>query len=309
VTRGRDDKRIHVITDTADVGEARDVLDAVLAYDRADIPAVTQRRHLAHQADRSGPVREPEQVVPEWLTAYRDRLEQRRDDLTAGLTARAQRRAEAATALDDLQPALAAARAAWQPYAERINAVEHELKTVLRPAMWQANHDARAVGFGHRHGAARRAKIAAWRVDDAQHRIAAIHAEGAHTKEPLDTVEAEARCLAELASPHTNRYGIDELDRDQLHALDQIVHAIDTWTIWANGRTVPTAELAEAVSLLNDVARHASPLPTRADEIDQTRWFELLAPVTAVLEQRGPPTRDHAGHHLEPTEPDLSIDM
>ena len=34
--------------------EARDVLEAVLAYDRADVPAVTQRRHLA-QTDRRNP--------------------------------------------------------------------------------------------------------------------------------------------------------------------------------------------------------------------------------------------------------------
>ena len=48
-TRGRDDNRIHVITDTDDLGEARDVLETVLAHDRADIPAVTQRRDLALQ--------------------------------------------------------------------------------------------------------------------------------------------------------------------------------------------------------------------------------------------------------------------
>jgi conjugative relaxase-like TrwC/TraI family protein len=310
VTRGRDENRIHVITDTADVGEARDVLDAVLAYDRADIPAVSQRRHLAREVSRAEPAREPEQVVPEWLTHFPDQLEQRRDDLTAGLTERAQRRTEAAAELADLQPALDATRAAWQPYAERIEAIEHELRTVLRPAMWQANHDARTAGLGHRHGAARRAKIATWRVDDAQHRIAAIHAEGAHVKEPLDAVEAEERRLAELTSPHTGHFGIDQLDRDQLHALDQTARAIDTWTTWANGRPVPTVELAEAVSLLHDVALHAPPLPTRASEIDRTHWFELLEPVTALLEQRGLlPSRHHLGHHLEHAGPDLSIDI
>ena len=49
-TRGRHDNRLHVVTDTPDPAEARDALEAVLARDRADIPAVTQRRHLAHQA-------------------------------------------------------------------------------------------------------------------------------------------------------------------------------------------------------------------------------------------------------------------
>ena len=309
VTRGRDENRIHVITNPTDIGEARDVLDAVLAYDRADIPAVTQRRHLAHEVSHPEPIREQEQLVPEWIANYRVQLEQRGDDLTAGLTVRAQRRAEAAGELADLQPALDAARAAWKPYADRINEIEHELATVLRPAMWQANHAARQAGFGHRHGAARRAKIATWRVDDAQARIAAIHADGAHVKEPLDAVEAEARRLAELASPHTGHFGIDQLDRDQLHALDQTAEAIDAWTTWASGRPVPLAELADAVSLLHDVALHAPALPTRAGGIDRTRWLELLDPVTTLLEQRGPPTRDHLGHDLEHAGPDLSIDL
>jgi conjugative relaxase-like TrwC/TraI family protein len=309
VTRGRDENRIHVITEATDVAEARDVLDAVLAYDRADIPSVTQRRHLAHQTDRPEPVREAEQVVPEWLTDYRDQLEQRRDDLTAGLTERAHRRSDAAAELVELQPALGAARAAWRPYAERTIAIEHELETVLRPAMWQANYDARTARFGQRYRATRRAKIATRRVDYAQHRIAAIRADGARFKEPLDAVEAEERRLVELASPHTRHFNVDRLDRDQLHALDQIADAVDTWTTWANGRPVPTVELADAVSLLHDLARHAPPLPTRASEIDRTHWFELLQPVTALLEQRGLSTRDHVGHNLEHTGPDLGIDM
>ena len=54
-TRGRDDNLLCVVTDSGDVAEARDVLEAILAFDRADIPAVTQRRTLAHQQPaRSG---------------------------------------------------------------------------------------------------------------------------------------------------------------------------------------------------------------------------------------------------------------
>ena len=109
-TRGRDENRIHVVTESADLAEARDVLEAVLAYDRADVPAITQRRHLAHQTDRPESSREPDQVVPAWLVGYRDQLEQRREDLTVCLTERAHRRAEAAAELADLQPAVAAAR-------------------------------------------------------------------------------------------------------------------------------------------------------------------------------------------------------
>jgi conjugative relaxase-like TrwC/TraI family protein len=46
-TRGRADNGILVVTD--EPGQARDVLEQVLTNDRADTPAVTQRRHLAAQ--------------------------------------------------------------------------------------------------------------------------------------------------------------------------------------------------------------------------------------------------------------------
>jgi len=49
MTRGRQDNTVCVITETHDPCEARDVLDAILAIDRADIPAITQRRTLASQ--------------------------------------------------------------------------------------------------------------------------------------------------------------------------------------------------------------------------------------------------------------------
>jgi hypothetical protein len=51
-TRGRADNRILVVTDQP--GQARDVLEQVLTNDRADTPAVRQRRHLAAEVPRTG---------------------------------------------------------------------------------------------------------------------------------------------------------------------------------------------------------------------------------------------------------------
>ena len=48
-TRGREQNLLCVVTGSTDVAEARDALEVILAFDRADIPAVTQRRTLAHQ--------------------------------------------------------------------------------------------------------------------------------------------------------------------------------------------------------------------------------------------------------------------
>jgi conjugative relaxase-like TrwC/TraI family protein len=49
-TRGRDLNRLLVVTEDPDL--ARDVLEEVLTNDRADLPAVAQRRHLASQEPR-----------------------------------------------------------------------------------------------------------------------------------------------------------------------------------------------------------------------------------------------------------------
>ena len=95
-TRGRDDNHLLVVTDTHDLAEARDVLDTVLANDRADIPAVAQRRDLARQS-RARPIAdgtEPASRVPDWVDQWRGQLEQRREDLVGYLDDRARRRAE-----------------------------------------------------------------------------------------------------------------------------------------------------------------------------------------------------------------------
>ena len=66
VTRGQQENTIRVVTDSHDLDEARDVLEAVLATDRVDIPAVTQRRQLA-AALPSAPAPRPRCVIPNWF--------------------------------------------------------------------------------------------------------------------------------------------------------------------------------------------------------------------------------------------------
>ena len=175
--------------------------------------------------------------------------------------------------------------------------------------MWKANHDAIHAGFGHRHRAGRRARTANGRVADAEARIAAIHADGADIKQQLDTLEAEARRLADFANPASGHLGLDQLEHAELHWLCQLIDAVDTWTTWAAGRPVATDELAEAVSLLHDTARHAPPLALRVGDIDPARWFELLEPVRTLLEQHGVLLNVHGRHDLEHAGPDLGIEQ
>lgn len=76
MTRGRDRNDVCVVTDTTDATEARDVLDTILAIDRADTPAIVIRRELAQHDQRPQPIARCE--TPHWFDAY---LDQARHDL------------------------------------------------------------------------------------------------------------------------------------------------------------------------------------------------------------------------------------
>jgi hypothetical protein len=280
-TRGRDDNRIHVITDTTDPGEARDVLEGVLAHDRADIPAVTQRRHLAHSDSRPA-ASTPEVLARDWLHSWRQQVADRRQELTDELADHQTRRAARRRELEVLQPALTDARRAWGPYARPIDSLQRELDSVLRPDLWRANHEARTAGLGHRRSAQRHAADAADAVRQAEAAIAAIQAEGAPQKQELD------RLLIREGELRVSTIGPDRLDahlRQQIAELDQVLDATDTYTAWLDGRPTPAPRLAHAVDTLTAVARHASAFARHPDEIDQAQWYQVLDLAPAELDR------------------------
>ena len=109
-TRGRDQNLLCVVTDSDDVAEARDTLETILAFDRADIPAVTQRRTLAHQqpaeAARQAPTPTGRCAIPEWfeplLSELRRDLKVAEQAVTDSEVERARLAAAAAAARRDL---------------------------------------------------------------------------------------------------------------------------------------------------------------------------------------------------------------
>ncbi|MDQ3096449.1 MAG: hypothetical protein M3Q82_10980, partial [Actinomycetota bacterium] len=126
-TRGRERNTIHVITDSDDLDEARAVLEAVLAADRADTPAVAQRQFLAELViDRSPPAQSPQQapwpraVIPaSWADVEawaRDQLDAAREAIRTS----DQRRQE----LDDCEAALGQATAAFEPHRAALTAAD-----------------------------------------------------------------------------------------------------------------------------------------------------------------------------------------
>jgi conjugative relaxase-like TrwC/TraI family protein len=308
-TRGRQDNQFYVVTPTPDPAAARDVLDMVLALDRADIPAVTQRRTLAIQQPRtSEPSPQFHDAIPEWLAPYRASLVDRRDHLFDRLRRRDDERAVAAAELAALQPTLHAARAAWQPHADRIAALERQVHGELRPIMWRANSEAMHASFGHRHATSRRAREATSRVNATQARIAEIRAEGASVKEALDALEDRARHLVDVCNAAFSS-SLDQLDHLELDGIDRVVASLDTWTAWGNGRPVALTQLAAAVETLTEHARHSVLFVERPGDVGRDHWMELLGPVTQLLVDQGIEIDSGRGIDVESAGVELGIDL
>jgi conjugative relaxase-like TrwC/TraI family protein len=308
MTRGRDENRLLVVTDTVDLSEARDVIEGVLVHDRADVPAVTQRRNLHQQLPSVAPrtTLEPRVAIPGWFGPWRTGMEHHRDDLMAEFAERARRSTQATNDLDALQPALAAARTAWKPYQEPIERLEHELESTLRPAMYKANHEARDARLGHRHSTARQAAEATRQVTDAEARITAIRNEGEPVKKRLDNVEDKARTLRRMAD---HPAGLDRFDRQLLRSVGRLLDAADTYTAWARGQPTPTDQVTDAVAELIHQARRAHYHPLGSDEISQGQWADLLEPAYELLRDHGLETKVGRRLELERRGPDLGLGL
>jgi conjugative relaxase-like TrwC/TraI family protein len=307
-TRGREDNQFYVVTSSPDPVAARDVLDAALVFDRADVPAVTQRRALAVQQPSVSRVAEPHGAIPGWVASYRAGLEDRRDQLLDRFRRRDDDRAVAATELAALQPTIHAARAAWKPHADRIAALEHQLQAELRPALWRANSEAMHAGFGHRHATSRRAREATSRVAAAQASIAEIRADSAGIKDVLDGLEHHARHLTDVADA-TFTTSLDQLDQLELDGIDRVVASLDTWTAWAHGRPVASTHLASAVETLTEHARHSPLFVENPGDVGRDHWMELLVPVTQLLVDHGIDIAPKPALDIGPAGLELGIDF
>jgi hypothetical protein len=108
-TRGTDENHILVVTESDDLAEARDVLERVLACERADVPATAQRRELAQldRAPKTARPSEPRCEMPHWFDDLRARV---RHDLLQAEPESAKWEAERAERAKHLAEAEAAVR-------------------------------------------------------------------------------------------------------------------------------------------------------------------------------------------------------
>jgi hypothetical protein len=268
-TRGRDHNLLCVITDSGDVTEAREVLEVILAFDRVDIPAVTQRRALARQVHGREPAPAPRSAIPGW---FEPMLDQARADLAA---ARA-RHTEHAAALERLQQAVAAAE-------QRLGDVDV----------------ATAAARDARDAALRRVQRARGDFAEAEQRLAtAARLQRRHARSEVVIAQRRA-ALAEgylertrqWTSPSIARFdqAIAERDRlredlrrckadavasaDRVRGVQRRVDALQTWRRWANGQAVSVERLSEVSATLG-AERGASQAHSWALEQTVTHWAD-----------------------------------
>ncbi len=257
VTRGHEQNLMLVVTEDRDLDQARDILECVLASDRVDVPATTQRRELA-AADRAPqrrqPATQPRCVVPAWFEPLQKRVQ---DEIAENK----QRAADDARRVPELQASLVAAserlaeaKRALAPHApERSTA--HEAVQAAREQWWAANNrEMRSTGRKRR----------------------SAHRDVITTKRLLENAVAHQTRVEEIVKPVVSAYAtaIDDVrnieqlitptrqllswsdHEGQAHRLREVDEALADWRGWAQGERVPTARLHTIVQTLVEHPGH-----------------------------------------------------
>jgi hypothetical protein len=277
MTRGRETNLAYVITAEPTVEAARGVLEGVLASDRADIPAVVQRRQLAAKTPtrHAVPQLRPRWRLPDWWEPLDSRAVDSLHQVNDALGDIDTRKAGEAARLDEARQELTKAKAALAPYDLLLNRADKtlaEAKDGVTAA--QANvAEHRLIGR----------RPAQQQLDAAEQNLVASEAtvDDATTKrQPFLQVAfaAERRCEAIIGSADMratmDRY--DYLPEKETAAVD-LLDALDTWRDWANGQTISPNRATNAVHTLESLTQHpdTSAFHVLADAI-RTHTPELI---------------------------------
>jgi hypothetical protein len=276
VTRGRDDNQIHVITASHDVPEARDVLERILAIDRADIPAVTQRQRLAEQDHPDTTPTRPQQRPRAGRCPIPDWFDQLRNDTRHELADLQQRTGDNAATRERLQADL--------------DAAQHDVDRLDQPTrrhrdqLAAAQHDVDGAKLGHR--------LAVHRLDTsglrgrrhARRDLAAAENRLTWTNHALDELQQQAspdvdryhharqrvHDLGDELRHHSTRELLDRYTTiDRIPQLHRRLDALDTWWRFATGDAIDVGRLGELVDVLGTVDGDHERYRRLADTVQQ----------------------------------------
>ena len=276
-TRGRNDNTLLVVTETPDIAEAREVLNRVLGFDRADLPAVAQRRDLHAQTPPDmPPALTPRCSIPTWVDDLRattvtqwqsartavDDTVARRDRLVNQLQETVQERDRAATN--------------HRPFARAINAahdaVDHA-KTVRDAAQLAVDQ---STLFGRR-AAKQTLTVADSHLAEATVALDQAVASGSPTATERNRTTLKVRDLSDDLQAFDTFERFNDAPKQQRAAEIQIV-ALDAWRDWAQGHPITAAQTLDLVEILDTLGSAGR---------DTDKWKTLAARVRTSAGQRG----------------------
>jgi hypothetical protein len=280
ITRGQVENLVLVVTDSHDIADAVDVLEQVLASDRADRPATSVRRDLAATPTPTppAPVVQPRCQIPPWYDETYQVAHAEFLDALGKLRAEGdeeervdQRINELRVLLDELEPSC-------QPHDDAIEAA--------RSALDDAKQHRRQLERTINDGGRRERRNARRELPAAEHDVTAA-------EHHLDHATQQARPVfeqrAQLRSERSDlvRYVMDfRTWRRQINnyyptsELAEARHdAVVTWKHWADGHTIAADRLATTVDTLTTS--------------DRPELRALAVPLTGWLTERSLETRPH----------------
>lgn len=290
-TRGRDENKILVVTETDDIDDAREILRYVLASDRSDVPATTQRRLLAEMEQAAAPHRAKRTIrcsTPSWFADLQSNVADRLAEANAEVERELREVDEARAGIAAAESDLVAAQRAMVPFEPAIDHARQGVDGAQRE-MWSAHRRLERAGRLKRPTARRQAKQADEalklehdRLDEAkvlaaplQHRIDAARA-------AIDSGESSISTFRTL-----HRWSGNETHLGHLAELDG---ALSTWHNWATGRPMVDAEVSSAVKTMraSNGGELQQSLAHLAEEVNE--WAERVHPSLLPQLEAEPPT-------------------
>ncbi len=251
MTRGRHENTALVVTGDQSVEAAIDVLTQVLASDRADTPAIAQRRELAAQIPPivRAPELQPRCQVPDWWHARRDDLVDAigtvRRDLVAAEAARHERAGMFAIARFNAGQAAVALR----PYRHGRRDLVDRL-TQAEATKQRAEETLSGSGLFERRACRVRLADASAKVEELG---AAVDALDQRWKSRRDADYRANRRLNEVGESHQLRDRLDQARKlpQRLALLTDHLAAFDCWRDWAQGGQIAVAVATRMVEVLD----------------------------------------------------------
>ncbi|CAE7853487.1 traA, partial [Symbiodinium sp. KB8] len=284
-TRGIEENRMLVVTDTEDLDEARDILERILLNDRADLPAVAQRRTLA-ETDRTPAQRSlvPRCAVPEWFEELRTGV---RDNLAVAEQAACRAEAERddrARRLGEAQQELISAERRLDPYRPALVAAAddvHEAQAALRVVKQRAA----SAGWLERRRARRDVETAQESWSTAIERQRDIEQATAPYRRAVNEAAANVRALRHST---TSMKILDKWTDAPGRAADlrDLLDALGDWRGWAAGKRLPDERIDRMTTTLQSQVAANHPGANELGGVVQ-RWAKTEGvPITSPVPGR-----------------------